>query len=145
MADKVSFTDFGTKKKVRRVKRKRSKKPDPAQLLDEVLEAKKLADSTIASAAVPQFSFPFIEFTVLQSEPFKHNVWNEIVITLSNTGTGIAKNTTISFDRLETRGRTIVDNLEIGEDSTLTIEVKVNSRDREITRMDVYYLSLIHI
>ena len=142
MADKVSFTDFGTKKKVRRVKRKRSKKPDPAQLLDEVLEAKKLADSTIASAPVPQFSFPFIEFTVLQSEPFKHNVWNEIVITLSNTGTGIAKNTTISFDRLETRGRTIVDNLEIGEDSTLTIEVKVNSRDREITRMDVYYHSV---
>ena len=40
MADKVSFTDFGTKKKVRRIKRKRSKKsqPDPAQLLDEVLE-----------------------------------------------------------------------------------------------------------
>ena len=76
MADKVSFTDFGTKKKVRRVKRKRSKKPDPAQLLDEVLEAKKLADSTIASSPVPQFSFPFIEFTVLQSEPFKHNVWN---------------------------------------------------------------------
>ena len=131
MADKVSFTDFGTKKKVRRIKRKRSKKsqPDPAQLLDEVLEAKKLADSTIASVSVPQFSFPFIEFTVLQSQPFKHNSWNEMEITLSNTGTGIAKNTTISFDRLETRGQTIIDTLETGDDATLTIEVRVNSRD----------------
>ena len=144
MADKVSFTDFGTKKKVRRIKRKRSKKsqPDPAQLLDEVLEAKKLADSTIAAASVPQFSFPFIEFSVLQSQPFKHNTWNEIEITLSNTGTGIAKNTTISFDRLETRGQTIIDTLETGDSETLTIEVRVNSRDKEITRMDVYYHSV---
>ena len=144
MADKVSFTDFGAKKKVRKIKRKRSKKskPDPAKLLDEVLEAKKLADSAISSAPTPQFSFPFIEFTVLQSEPFKHNTWNEIEITLTNTGTGVAKNTTISFDRLETRGQTIVDNLETGDKSVLTIEVKVSSRDKEITRMDVYYHSV---
>ena len=144
MADKVSFTDFGAKRKVRKIKRKRSKKskPDPAKLLDEVLEAKKLADSAISSAPTPQFSFPFIEFTVLQSEPFKHNTWNEIEITLTNTGTGVAKNTTISFDRLETRGQTIVDNLETGDKSVLTIEVKVSSRDKEITRMDVYYHSV---
>ena len=61
---------------------------------------------------------------------------------MTNTGTGVAKNTTISFDRLETRGQTIVDNLETGDKSVLTIEVKVSSRDKEITRMDVYYHSV---
>ena len=143
MADKVSFTDFGTKKKVRKIKRKRSAKSqtDPAKLLDEVLEAKKLADETISSASIPQFSFPFIEFTVFQSKPVVHNTWNEIEINISNTGTGTARNTTISFDRLQTKGQTIVDTLETGEDASLTIEVLVDSRDKEITRMDVYYHS----
>ena len=80
MADKVSFTDFGTEKKVRRIKRKRSKKSgtDPAKLLDEVLEAKKLADETIASLPTPQFSLPFIEFAVTQVEAFIPHTWNYI-------------------------------------------------------------------
>ena len=143
MADKVSFTDFGTKKRIRKVKRKRSSKskPVPSKLLDEVLEAKKLADETIASMPASNFSFPFIEFTVLQSKPFVHDTWNEFIINLSNTGTGTARNTTLSFDRLETRGQTIIDTLETGDETTLTIEVLVNTRDKEITRMDVYYHS----
>ena len=37
-----------------------------------------------------------------------------------------------------TKGQTIVDTLETGEASSLTIEVLVDSRDKEITRMDVY-------
>ena len=43
MADKVSFTDFGGKKKVRKVKRRRAKKSsvNAEKLLDEVLAAKK--------------------------------------------------------------------------------------------------------
>jgi len=143
MADKVSFTDFGTKKKVRRVKRKRSKKSgtDPAKLLDEVLEAKKLADETIASVPMPQFSLPFIEFTVTQAEPFSPHIWNELEITLNNTGNGGARNTTISFDRLKTKGQTIVDNIEVGGETTLKIEVKADTSDRGITRMDVFYHS----
>ena len=144
MAEKVSFTDFGTRKRVRKIKRKRSSQAntDPAKLLDEVLEAKKLADSAISSAPVKQFTFPFIEFTVSQAKPFKANDWNELEIQLSNTGTGIAKNTTISFDTFETRGQTIIDNLEVGEGSVLNIDAKVNSRDKAIVRMDVYYHSI---
>jgi len=143
MADKVSFTDFGTKKKVRRVKRKRSKKSgtDPAKLLDEVLEAKKLADETIASVPMPQFSLPFIEFTVTQAEPFSPHIWNELEVILNNTGNGGARNTTISFDRLKTKGQTIVDNIEVGGETTLKIEVKADTSDRGITRMDVFYHS----
>ena len=43
MAEDMSFKDFGTKKKVRKIKRKRSRNTgkDPAQLLDEVIKAKK--------------------------------------------------------------------------------------------------------
>ena len=144
MADKVSFTDFGTKKKVRRIKRKRTKKSgtDPAKLLDEVLEAKKLADETIASASTPQFSLPFIEFAVTQVEPFIPHVWNEFEITLSNTGNGNASSTAISFDRLKTKGQTIVDNIEVGGEATLKIEVKVDNSDKGIARMDVFYHSV---
>ena len=142
MADKVSFTDFGTKKKIRKVKRKRSSKPqsDSSNLLDEVSESKELIDETLAPAS--NFSFPFIEFTVLQSKPFIHNTWNEIVINLSNTGNGVARNTTISFDRLKTRGQTIIDTLEKGDDENLIIEVLVNTQDKEITRMDIFYHSV---
>ena len=144
MADKVSFTDFRTEKKVRRIKRKRSKKSgtDPAKLLDEVLEAKKLADETIASLPTPQFSLPFIEFAVTQVEPFIPHTWNDLEITLSNTGNGNASSTTISFDKFETKGQTIVDNIEIGGETTLKIKVKLENSDREITRMDVFYHSL---
>lgn len=144
MADKVSFTDFGTEKKVRIIKRKRSKKSgtDPAKLLDEVLEAKKLADETIASVSIPQVSLPFIEFTITQAEPFTPYIWNEFEITLSNTGNGAARSTTISFDRLKTKGHTIIDNIEIGGEITLKIKAKVEDSDREITRMDVFYHSV---
>ena len=144
MAEDMSFKDFGTKKKVRKIKRKRSRNTgkDPAQLLDEVIKAKKLADKSISSLPVDQFSFPFIEFSVYQPESFKHDNWNSLEISLSNTGNGEAKNITISFDRFETKGQTIVDNLKSGEESKLNIEALISSRDKEITRMDVYYHSI---
>ena len=54
MADKVSFTSFGSKKKVSKVRRKSKSKPktdfDADALLDEVLAAKKLAEDSISSA-----------------------------------------------------------------------------------------------
>jgi hypothetical protein len=49
MADKVSFTDFGEEKKVRRVKRRGPKKANinAKELLDEVLTAMKITTDTI--------------------------------------------------------------------------------------------------
>ena len=142
MTDKVSFTNFGSKKKVRRIKRKRSVKSinKTEKLLDEVLEAKKLADKTIASSKT--ISLPFIEFEVLQSKPFEHNVWNDFEVNLTNSGNGIARNITISFDRFQTRGQTIVDNLAEGEQTTIKMEALVSTRDKEIARMDLYYHSI---
>jgi len=144
MAEDLSFTDIGGRKKVRKVKRKRSKNSttDPAKLLDEVIRAKKLADKSLSSLPVDQFSVPFIEFSVHQSNPFKHGNWNGLEISLSNTGTGEAKNVTISFDRFETKGQTIVDSLKSGDESKLNIEALISSRDKEITRMEVYYHSI---
>ena len=62
MADKVSFTDFGAKKKVRRVKRRGPKKANikAEELLDEVLAAKKMADQTIAGSDSNLITLPFI-------------------------------------------------------------------------------------
>ena len=62
MPDKISFTNFGSKKKVKRIKRKRSVKSvsDTEKLLDEVIEAKKLADETISNTK--SISLPFLEF-----------------------------------------------------------------------------------
>ena len=142
MPDKISFTNFGSKKKVKRIKRKRSVKSvsNTEKLLDEVIEAKKLADETISNTKA--ISLPFLEFEVFQSSPFEHNVWNDFEVTLTNSGNGSARNITITFDRLQTRGQTIVDTLEEGEQVTIKMEVLVNTRDKEIGRMDVYYHSV---
>ena len=77
MPDKISFTNFGSKKKVKRIKRKRSVKSvsDTEKLLDEVIEAKKLADETISNTKA--ISLPFLEFEVFQSSPFEYNIWND--------------------------------------------------------------------
>ena len=144
MADKVSFTNFGGKKKVRKVRRRRVKKPsvNAEKLLDEVLAAKKMAEETIEASNPSLISLPFIEFSAMQSSPFVSGQWNTMEISLSNTGNGNARSTTISFDRLKTKGQTIVDNIEVGDETTLKIQVKSDTSDRDITRMDVFYHSI---
>ena len=88
MADKVSFTDFGGKKKVRKVKRRRAKKSsvNAEKLLDEVLAAKKMAEETIEASNPSLISLPFIEFSASQPSPFVSGEWNTIEISMSNTG-----------------------------------------------------------
>ena len=68
MADKVSFTDFGAKKKVRKVKRGGPKKAtvNAEELLDEVLTAKKIASKAIEESSSNLVTLPFIEFSALQ-------------------------------------------------------------------------------
>ena len=144
MADKVSFTDFGGKKKVRKVKRRRMKKSsvNAEKLLDEVLAAKKMAEETIEASNPSLISLPFIEFSASQPSPFVSGEWNTIEISMSNTGNGTARTVTISFDNMQVRGQTIVDSLESGKDAVVEIEIMTNSIDRMITRLDLYYHSI---
>ena len=144
MADKVSFTNFGGKKKVRKVKRRGPKKPNinAEALLDEVLAAKKMADRTIAESGSNLITLPFLEFSVLQETPFASGEWNPVEVTLSNTGNGAASTVTLSFDNLRTRGQTIVDSLNPGEDKVVVIELRSDAVDKTISRLDVYYHSI---
>ena len=144
MADKVSFTNFGKRKKVRKVKRREPKKPNinAEELLDEVLTAKKMADRTIAESGSSLITLPFLEFSALQETPFTPDEWNAVEITLSNTGNGAASTVTISFDNLRTRGQTIVDNLNPGEDKVIVIELRSDAVNKTITRLDIYYHSV---
>ena len=144
MADKVSFTDFGGEKKVRRVKRRGPKKANikAEELLDEVLAAKKMADQTIAGSGSNLITLPFIEFSALQETPFTQGEWNTVEITLSNTGTGAASMITLSLDNLKTRGQTIVDRLNPGEDKVIVIELKSDAVGKTISRLDIYYHSI---
>tara|TARA_Y100001960_G_scaffold285475_1_gene322011 strand:- start:2200 stop:3024 length:825 start_codon:yes stop_codon:yes gene_type:complete len=143
MADKVSFTDFGEKKKVRKVRRRRLKKPriDAEKLLDDVLAAKKVADDTIEASNPSLISLPFIEFSVTQPSSFVSGQWNTIEISLSNSGNGTARTITISFDNMQVRGQTIVDSLESGKDTVVEVEIMTNSTQPSITRLDLYYHS----
>tara|TARA_B100000029_G_scaffold186505_1_gene183866 strand:+ start:215 stop:1039 length:825 start_codon:yes stop_codon:yes gene_type:complete len=143
MADKVSFTNFGEKKKVRKVRRRRVKKPniDAEKLLDDVLAAKKMAEETIEASNPSLISLPFIEFSAMQSSPFVSGEWNTIEVSLSNTGNGIARTITISLDNMQARGQTIVDSLGPGEDTVVEVEIMTNSIERKISRLDLYYHS----
>ena len=143
MPDKVSFTDFGEKKKVRKVRRRKVKKSsvDAEKLLDEVLAAKKMAEETIEASNPSLISLPFVEFSVMQASPFVSGEWNVIEVTLSNTGNGTARTITISFDNMQTRGQTIIDSLKPSDDKVVEIEVMTKSIDRMITRLDLYYHS----
>ncbi len=142
MSDKISFTNFGSQKKIKKVKRKRSVSSvqNTEKLLDRVIEAKNLADETINSSN--SISLPFLEFEVIQSNLFDPDIWNEFEINLTNSGNGSAHNVIISFDRFQTRGQTIIDNLDEGEEVTIKIEVLANTKDKEIVRMDLYYHSI---
>jgi len=144
MADKVSFTNFGERKKVRKVKRRGPKKQNinAEELLDEVLAAKKMADRTIAESGSNLITLPFLEFSALQETPFTPGEWNPVEITLSNTGNGAASTVTLSFDNLRTRGQTIIDSLNPGEDKVVVIELRSDAVDRTICRLDVYYHSI---
>ena len=144
MADKISFTDFGAKKKVRKMKRGGPQKANvnAEELLDEVLAAKKVADKTIEKSSSNFITLPFLEFSALQETPCNPGEWSTVEITMSNTGTGAARAITISFDNLKTRGQTIVDSLNPGEDKVLVIELRPDAIDRSASRMDIYYHSI---
>ena len=145
MPDKVSFTNFGEKKKVRRVKRKRVNKSglDKEELLKEILAAKKDADKTIRKAqGVSFFQFPFLEVSVFQTIPSVVNDWTLLEVRVINSGNGIARSISISFDNLETRGKTFVDSLNFEEEIILNFEVKTISNTKQISRMDLYYHSV---
>ncbi len=60
-------------------------------------------------------------------------------VSLQNSGNGSARSITISFDNLESRGKTMIDELEIDSEMLLNFEVKSSSRESAITRMDVFY------
>ncbi len=137
MADKVSFTDFGTKRKVRKVKRKRISTP---HVKSEVRTAPLPKSS--ASELRPnldEFQFPFLEISVSQLTPSLRDSWCEMEVSLHNSGNGSARSITISFDSLESRGKTMVDELEKDSDIILNFEVKTVSRESAITRMDIFY------
>ena len=137
MADKVSFTDFGTKRKVRKVKRKRSTNLSVKSETKPVTLPESTNNELIPN--LEEFQFPFLEISVLQLTPSLRDSWCEMEVSLQNSGNGSARSITISFDNLESRGKTMVDELEIDSDIVLNFEVKSASRESAITRMDVFY------
>jgi len=142
MPDKISFTDFGGKKKVRRIKRRRKKESgiNKEKMLDDLLLSKKdSAPSQSNSKSSSDFQFPFLELASSQSSPSAMNEWTPLEVSIINSGNGIARSVTISFDNLETRGKTILDKIDPAEEITLNFEVRTSSKDRKISRMDLYY------
>ena len=142
MPDKISFTDFGGKKKVRRIKRRRKTESgiNKEKMLDDLLLSKKdSAPSQSNSKSSSDFQFPFLELASSQSSPSAMNEWTPLEVSIINSGNGIARSVTISFDNLETRGKTILDKLDPAEEITLNFEVRTSSKDRKISRMDLYY------
>ena len=142
MPDKISFTDFGGKKKVRRIKKKRRKKAgiNKEKMLDDLLLSKKdSVSSPTNSESSSDFQFPFLELASLQPSPSVINEWTPLEVSIINSGNGVARSVTISFDNLESRGKTILDKLDPAEEITLNFEVRTSSKDRKISRMDLYY------
>ena len=142
MPDKISFTDFGGKKKVRRIKKKRRKKAgiNKEKMLDDLLLSKKdSVPSSSNSESSSVFQFPFLELASLQPSPSVINEWTPLEVSIINSGNGVARSVTISFDNLESRGKTILDKLNPAEEITLNFEVRTSSKDRKISRMDLYY------
>ena len=140
MADKVSFTDFGTKRKVRKIKRKRSPTPKSSVKLEE-LTTKPLTENSEAEV-IPNlegFQFPFLETSISQVTSSLKDSWCEMEVYLQNSGNGIARSITISFDNLDSRGKTMVDELGVDSNIILDFEVKPSSRESSISRMDVFY------
>ncbi len=141
MADKVSFTDFGTKRKVRKIKRKRQPSQNSSIYSQNESTPTSFDESSSTELNIDsdEFKFPFLEISVSQQTPSLRDSWCEMQVSLKNSGNGSAKSLTISFDNLESRGKTMVDELEIDSDIVLNFDVKTLSRESEITRMDVFY------
>lgn len=140
MADKVSFTDFGTKRKVRKIKRKRSPTPKSSVKLEE-LTTEPLTENSEAEVIhnLEGFQFPFLEISISQVTSSLKDSWCEMEVYLQNSGNGIARSITISFDNLDSRGKTMVDELGVDSDITLNFEVKTASSESVISRMDIFY------
>ena len=141
MADKVSFTDFGTKRKVRKIKRKRPPTSKSFAKLEEELTTKPLIDKS-EDEVVPNldgFQFPFLEISISQTASSLRDSWCELEVHLQNSGNGLARSITISFDNLDSKGKTMVDELGVDSDTTLNFEVKTASRESVVTRMDIFY------
>ena len=141
MADKVSFTEFGTKRKVRKIKRKRVGTSDNSAKRESSSIPSPLTKSSIGGS-IPnfeEFKFPFIEISVSQLTPSLRDSWCEMEASLHNVGNGSARSINVSFDNLETRGKTMVDKLKVDSDIILNFEVKSSSRESVIARMDVFY------
>ena len=141
MADKVSFTEFGTKRKVRKIKRKRVGMPDKSAKMESSSFSSPLTKPS-SEESIPnfdEFKFPFIEISVSQLTPSLRDSWCEMEVSLHNVGNGSARSINVSFDNLETRGKTMVDELKVDSDIILNFEVKSSSRESVIARMDVFY------
>ena len=137
MTDKVSFTDFGTKRKVRKVKRKRE--TNSALRSGRKHVSSSPFSENIVTKNSEDFKFPFLEIKVSQKAPSLRDSWCEMEVSLHNSGNGSARSINVSFDNLESRGKTMVDELKIGSSIVLNFEVKSSSRESVITRMDVFY------
>ena len=141
MADKVSFTDFGTRRKVRKIKRKsRSNQELPSKSEKDPIPDP-LPEPSIEEMIpnLANFKFPFLEISVSQLQPSLRDSWCEFEALLQNSGTGSARSINISFDNLEARGKTMVDELEVDSEINLNFEVKTDSRESVVTRMDIFY------
>ena len=139
MVDKVSFTDFGTKRKVRKIKRKSSSNSTTDLEKSFLPSSSDESPKKKAKFNPDEFTFPFLEISSLQMQPCLRDKWCELEISIKNTGNGSARAINISFDNLESRGKTMVDQLEVDSEITLNFEVKSASRESSITRMDVFY------
>ncbi len=140
MADKVSFTDFGTKRKVRKVKRKRE--TNSALRSERKNASYSLSSGNETARNSEDFKFPFLEIKVSQLTPALRDSWCEMEVSLHNSGNGSARSINVSFDNLESRGKTMVDELEVDSSIILNFQVKSSSRESIITRMDVFYHSI---
>ena len=104
-----------------------------------LLSKKDSASSQSNSKSSSDFQFPFLELASSQPSPSVINEWTPLEVSIINSGNGVARSVTISFDNLESRGKTILDKLNPAEEITLNFEVRTSSKDRKISRMDLYY------
>ncbi len=137
MVDKVSFTDFGTKRKIRKIKRKRVTSSS-VNLENKMLSSEEQSRNEVLNKSA-EFKFPFLEISVTQLSPSLRDAWCDMEISLRNSGNGSARSINISFDNLESKGKTMIDELVVDSEIVLNFEVKSNSRESAITRMDVFY------
>ena len=137
MADKISFTGFGSKRRVRKIKRKRvtNSSVEP----ENIPSFSQYPSRNEVSKTSSEFKFPFLEISVTQLTSSLRDSWCQIEIFLRNSGNGSARSINVSFDNLESRGKTMVDELKVDSDIVLNFEVKSASREPVITRMDVFY------